>query len=218
MEAEFWLEKWESNEIGFHLSSVHPLLKKFNQIAFGEPSTVFVPLCGKSKDLAYLHSLGNRVIGNELSDVAVKSFFTEEFNLAEITLESTLNTNAKQFEYSGIKILTGDFFELQEIDIESCSSIYDRAALIALPKSTRMKYVEKIRSLFSHARLLLITLEYDQNLMSGPPFSVDKGEIESLFSFAHINPVYRKNIIDKEPKFMKRGLVDFFESAYIINW
>ena len=59
MELDFWLERWNNNQIGFHQPQVNPYLIYF----YGEkgPSPeqreklkVFVPLCGKSKDLLWL--------------------------------------------------------------------------------------------------------------------------------------------------------------------
>jgi|TARA_R100000501_G_C2608374_1_gene103581 thiopurine S-methyltransferase len=47
MEKKYWEEKWQAQELGFHLSFVHPILKR-NLAAFDSPAgaTVFLSLCG----------------------------------------------------------------------------------------------------------------------------------------------------------------------------
>jgi thiopurine S-methyltransferase len=60
------------------------------------------------------------------------------------------------------------------------TAIYDRAALIALPKEMRSKYVDHLQKVLSPAvNILLVTLEFDQE--TGPPFSVSADEVEALF-------------------------------------
>ena len=82
MEANFWHEAWEIGKTGFHMSSYNSTLLKFFpnlNIATGE--TVLVPLCGKSLDLIWLRDQGYKVIGVELSELAVLDFFKENNKL-----------------------------------------------------------------------------------------------------------------------------------------
>ena len=66
MQAQFWLDKWNNQETGFHLDSAHPLLKKFYSQIFSSEDGVFVPLCGKSSDLAFIADKGSYTLGCEL--------------------------------------------------------------------------------------------------------------------------------------------------------
>jgi thiopurine S-methyltransferase len=149
--------------------------------------------------MLFLETEGLKVIGSELSKIAAEDFFHEN---------STNNT----------EIVVGDIFNLTPKQLIECTCIYDRAALIALPKELRKKYVEHIRALIPKAKMLLITLDYDQMKMSGPPFSVDKAELETLFSFAQLKELHRANIIEKEINFKKKGLTSFNQTAYLIEW
>ena len=78
MDSQFWHQKWHSGEIGFHLSDVNPLLAKhFDKLSLAENSRIFLPLCGKTLDMAWLLSKNYRVIGVELHENAAKQFFDE---------------------------------------------------------------------------------------------------------------------------------------------
>ncbi len=222
MQKAFWQQKWQENQIGFHLPEAHPLLQKYHAEVFSNQATLFVPLCGKSRDLKWLANAGYSVVGNELSEIAVKDFYRENYELNNDDLETIVQTDGNEslhcYQYESIEILQGDFFKLQPSHLSTCTGIYDRAALIALPESMRLEYVGHMRQLFSNAQLLLITLDYQQEQMAGPPFSVTQSEVENLFGWANVEQLWRRDIIEKEPRFKARGLEYFYESAYRINW
>ncbi|MGB7251834.1 MAG: thiopurine S-methyltransferase, partial [Phormidesmis sp.] len=56
-------------------------------------------------------------------------------------------------------------------------AIYDRAALVALPEVMRDRYTPHLKEITANAPQLLICFEYDQNLMTGPPFSISPQEV-----------------------------------------
>lgn len=64
-----------------------------------------------------------------------------------------------------------------------CTAVYDRASLIALPPDLRQDYVRHLCCLFPEGmRTLLVTLDYDQREMNGPPFAVSDDEVRHLYS------------------------------------
>src|SRR3546814_8142059 len=78
MDPDFWQQRWRDNRIGFHRDGVLPLLEKhWPSLGLATGSRVFVPLCGKSLDMAWLAARGHRVLGVELSPLAVGQFFDE---------------------------------------------------------------------------------------------------------------------------------------------
>ncbi len=78
MNPEFWLEKWAQRQIGFNQSSPNLLLvKHFHSLNLESGSRIFVPLTGKTIDVAWLLSQGFEVMGVELSETAVKELFEE---------------------------------------------------------------------------------------------------------------------------------------------
>ncbi len=224
MDKSFWLEKWQANQIGFHLAEFHPLLQKYCAEIYTGTSSVFVPLCGKTNDMLFLQSQGFCVIGNELIDIAAQEFFADKNqNLQDAPEIQKIPEIVKQANFTSyrqqkVEILVGDFFDLSQALLSGFSGIYDRAALIALPKEIRGNYIAHLRQIVPKAKMLLITLDYDQQIMSGPPFSVDENEVNELFSFANIKLLHRRDIIEQEPHFKSKGLQCFYQTAYKIEW
>jgi len=179
MEAKFWLGKWERNEIAFHGSEANALLVKyFGALALPPGSRVFVPLCGKSLDMVWLLSRGCRVAGAELSELAVRQFFSELGVEPKVSLEGGL----KRYCAENIDIFCGDIFDLTPVVLGPVNAVYDRAALVALPGAFRPRYAEHVRTLTGQAPQLLICYEYDESKGEGPPFSISPEEIERHFS------------------------------------
>lgn len=71
----------------------------------------------------------------------------------------------------------GDVFDLSRDDIGSIDVIYDRAALVALPLGMRKKYSQHLMAISQNAPQLLLSFEYDQKRMHGPPFSISSAEV-----------------------------------------
>jgi len=213
MQAQFWLNKWQNNEIGFHLPAPHPWLVALwpQMMPSSESQTVFVPLCGKTFDLDFFLAKGYHVIANELSEQAVQAVF-ERLHLAPIT-----STWAGGTCYSAeqLTIYAGDFFQLTAERLNDVDWIYDRAAIIALPESMRAQYAKHIMALCPDAQQCVITLDYDQSIMNGPPFAVSGNEISQHYQ-THFDITLLKegNIIEHEPRFAQNGLAELFQRVY----
>ena len=212
MDQEFWQKKWASNVIGFHLPDTNPVLSEFwKALNPTREQTVFVPLCGKSMDLDWLAERHNSVSGVELSQIAVRAFFAERLYTPTVT---TLSSTLELYDFDEFTIFAGDYFTAP---IEATDLIYDRAALVALPKEMRSEYVQVLRSrLKEGGRILLVTLDYDQNEMSGPPFSVPEDEVRSLFSGMSITKLQRDEADAEHPR-IKKGLTRFAEEVWLIE-
>lgn len=180
MKHEFWLERWEQNQIGFHQSQINRYLTDhWAELGLAAGARVFVPLCGKSLDLLWLRGQGHSVLGIELSRKAVEAFFSDN------KLHPVVSNEGRFIRYreEGLCILVGDFFALTPEDLGDIQAVYDRAALIALPPEMRMAYARQMAALLpSGAQMLLVTMEYPPGTLQGPPFSVSSGELRSLYS------------------------------------
>lgn len=205
MDAEFWLQRWRDGATGFHLDRVSPLLEKYwYTLGLPKDARVLVPLCGKSLDMVWLAAQGHRVLGVELAPLAVEQFF-DEHRLDPTEHESAVG---RRYVAGQIEILCADIFELDAATLASCSGAYDRGALVALPPDMRRRYAAQVYgNLAPDYRGLLLTLEYDQSRMDGPPFSVSEDEIRQLYAgHTEASELDRMDILDKEPKFAQRGL------------
>ncbi|WP_414830428.1 thiopurine S-methyltransferase [Alteromonas sp. H39] len=178
MEHDFWISKWQNNEIAFHEAQGNPyLVKHHGFLSSTDSPRVFVPLCGKTRDIHYLLSQGYDVVAAELSELAITQLFEELGELPEITQD----TSHKRYHIPGLTVFVGDFFALTAKQIGDITSVYDRAALIALPDTMRVRYTQQLMSLTNKARQFLICVDYDQTVMPGPPFATPEDTVRSLY-------------------------------------
>jgi thiopurine S-methyltransferase len=180
MDEKFWHQRWETNDIGFHKDDPHhDLVKYFNRLGLQRGDTIFVPLCGKSKDLVWLHARGMQVVGVELSRVAVEAFFAENDLQGEWTEKGGLSCCCSP----GYTIYCADLYDIRPTHLNGAAAAYDRGSLVALPTEMREDYAGHINGLMPPAsRILAVSYEYDQIETYGPPFSVPLEEVRDLFS------------------------------------
>jgi thiopurine S-methyltransferase len=217
MHADFWLERWRDGRTFFHQPKVMPSLQKYwPTLEMPAGSRVLVPLCGKSLDMFWLAEQGMRVLGVELSQIAVEQFFAENALHPEITESAMGRHYSAPAGDVNIEIICGDIFKLDAATLSSCTAVYDRAALIALPPPMREPYVRHVYGQLADGfRGVLITLDYAQEQMGGPPFSVPETEVRSLY-VKHCEAVIvdRRSILEEEPKFAERGVTKLEEIVY----
>jgi thiopurine S-methyltransferase len=174
MEANFWHNKWANNEIAFHRSNPNPqLVNNIETLSLAEGSRLFIPLCGKSLDIAWLLSNGFCIAGAELVETAIEQLFTE---LAIVPTIGVLD-DIKHYSAPNIDIFVGDIFAVSRQMLGPVDAIYDRAALVALPQEIRAKYTSHLMKITHKSPQLLVTYHYDQNLYQGPPFSISDEEV-----------------------------------------
>jgi len=213
MDAEFWLERWRDGRTHFHQTRVTPLLAKYwPALELPAGCKVLVPLSGKSLDMVWLAEQGHQVLGVELSSLAVEQFFAEN-NLTPTVRDAD---QGRYYAAGKIEIYCGDIFSLGADVLGECVGAYDRAALVALPEDMRGRYAKHVYGQLSDAyRGLLITLDYDQSQMEGPPFPVGDDEVQAIYA-GHSDAalIDRRDILDKEPKFKERGLAKLDTLVY----
>lgn len=216
MDKQFWIEKWHANEIGFHQEDVNPYLQTWwDKLQINPGGTVFVPLCGKSRDMLWLLKQGYKVIGIEISQQAVESFFEENQLPVEISEEQRFT----RYDAEELTILCGDFFDLSINDLRMISAIYDRASLIALPPEIRKRYVQHLMTIVpDNTEILLVTMEYPEEEMNGPPFAVIENEIRGLYADQkRVDLLSEYDVLGGNSRFKERGLTSMIEKVYRIS-
>ncbi|WP_454917605.1 thiopurine S-methyltransferase [Xanthobacter sediminis] len=182
MEPDFWQARWTNNQIGFHEGRPNAFLAEyFDALSLPPGARVFVPLCGKTRDIAWLLSRGFAVAGAELSPLAVEQLF------AELGIEPAISAAGSLVRYSGpaIDIFQGDIFALTREMLGPVDAIYDRAALVALPQPMRERYARHLVHVTGGAPQLLIAFVYDQSALEGPPFCVTPEEIRAHYGASY---------------------------------
>ncbi|MBI4809420.1 MAG: thiopurine S-methyltransferase [Nitrosomonadales bacterium] len=216
MKKEFWLERWERSEIGFHQGEINPyLLRYWQELPASRSGEVFVPLCGKSLDMLWLRQQGCKVLGVELSPIAVEDFFRENG-------QSPSHASSGKFECceaDGIRILCGDFFDLTRQDLAKVSAVYDRASLVALPPEMRERYARHLVEILPPGtQIMLIAFDYPQAEMDGPPFAVSVEEVEALYGkYAEIRLLAQEDALAQNPRFQQRGMTRLQENIFLLT-
>jgi thiopurine S-methyltransferase len=215
MEPQFWHERWARNEIGFHQSQVNALLTEFwppFSAEIVQTGSVLVPLCGKTLDMIWLHEQGNHIVGVELSADALRDFFREQ----ALSFVSRESAGFECFDSNGYRLLAGNFFDLTADQLGPVKAVYDRAALIALPEGTQANYVRHLLELLpDRPPIFLVTLEYDQAEMNGPPFAVSEQRVRTLFGSTYtIEVLAVRDVLEENAGLQKKGLTQLLEKVY----
>lgn len=205
---EDWLGRWQAGRTGWHEPAGNAALKEFWP-ALPPGSRVLVPLCGKAPDLAWLAQRGLHVTGVELSPLAIEAFFAEQ-GMA-YRCETADRFVRYVAEAAMIELWCGDFFDFSA---EPFDAVFDRGSLIALPRDTRFRYAKHCDALLRPgAYRLLVTLEYDQSQVAGPPFSVPADEVRAYWpSLQRLDE--RDDIDNAPPKFHEAGVDRLLEVVW----
>ena len=216
MTPDFWIERWQKGEIGFHQEAGNDLLQTYwPSLGLAPDSTVFVPLCGKSLDMVWLAGQGHRVVGVELSPLAVDDFFRAQ------DVEASTRVVGKFMVRSAgpITIWCGDIFDLPTEAVRGVAAVYDRAALVAFPASAQARYAAKLADMLPQGvPVLLVSLAYPEGQMTGPPFSTPLSQVAALFGATHdIDLRESRDGLEKSPNLAARGLTALEEAAYVLR-
>ncbi|MCG9695605.1 thiopurine S-methyltransferase [Shewanella sp. Isolate11] len=216
MQPSFWHDKWASQQIGFHLGEVNPLLINYwQQLGVAAGEQVFVPLCGKSLDMCFLAEQGLDVIGCELNQSAVEQFFSEN----QLSVQHKTLDEHQCYQTEQVTLYQGDIFSLPAQYLEHVSAFYDRAALIAWPEEMRLQYAKQLARLIPASSVgLLITLDYPQQALSGPPFAVsDDWVMTNMSADFEIERLSCLDVLADNPRFIKKQVPWLTESVYLLR-
>lgn len=209
MEKDFWVARWQGGQIGFH--GAVPNVRLVAHVAsLGSPGRVLVPLCGKSLDMTFLAARGFDVVGVEFVGDAALDYFAE----AGVTPQRLERDGFVGYKHQNVTIWVADILAITAQTLGHIDAVYDRAALVALPETTRAAYAQQLAAISpAGTRLLLVTFEHD--LPDGPPFSIDANAVQTLLgaSFAPAE-VERVGTLDESPRWKQRGATRLAEVVW----
>jgi thiopurine S-methyltransferase len=216
MNKTFWTERWQRRDIGFHQPHIHEQLTRlWPTLGLPVASTVFVPLAGKTRDMVWLATQGHRVIGVELSEVAVREFFQDGGQTPDVRSDGPFDV----YSAGPFSLYRGDFFEMPGEALAGVAAVYDRAALIALPPDLRVRYAQKLTSILPReAVVFLIAVAYPEGEISGPPFSLTRDDVENLYGDAfRIEVLEDRDGLEGSGNLKRRGVTELRETAYLLR-
>ncbi len=182
MHPDYWKARWQEGRIGFHEGRPNRFLEE-HVAQLGDARRVLVPLCGKAEDMAWLATHGHAVVGVDVAEPALRAFFDEH----HLAYDESQHGEHLLLSSGPYALLAGDFFSIDQSVVGAVDAFYDRAALVALPSELRPEYVRTLRAVLpAGARGLIVTFEYPEAQMAGPPFSVREAEVRELYGAAHV--------------------------------
>lgn len=214
MEKDFWLQCWQKNHIAFHQLSFHPWLTSvIKEKLPAQPIKTFIPLCGKSDDIVWFSAFGN-VVGSELSEIACRDFFAEK----GYKFSTKLNGEHALFQHENIELWQGDFFKLTPEKLGDFDVVYDRAALVALPKQMQLDYVNHLKQFIdTKTKLFLIAVAFNDDDWQGPPFSITDDDIQQLFSSFSVEKIAEHKLSNNQFAQRKMAVGNLKEALYLIQ-
>lgn len=217
MEREFWLERWRTGQIGWHQAGAHAFLEACGGMLWrtARAPRVFVPFCGASVDMLWLRRRGASVVGIDLSPEAFTRF-CDDAGLEPVVDRTCL---FQRWSADGIELLAGDFFDADASVLGPFDAVYDRAALVALPAPMRVRYAAHLTRLCrAGTRILLVTFDYDQCEMAGPPFAVPAQEVAALYGQAFgIERLAHADVLAANARMRERGVTSLHETAWLLD-
>lgn len=201
--GEDWLDRWERGRTGWHEADGNEGLKSYWR---SRATSVLVPLCGKSPDIRWLAERGHEVVGVEMAERAIRAFFDEQ------SLGFTVEKCGQLDRYGcvdlPIRIYHGDYFDLGS---ETCEALYDRGAIVAVDPRSRPAYVAHTDTLLvRQPDRFVVTLEYDQSVVQGPPYSLEGPELATYWPGLE-RIAECDDLATCPPKFIKAGLTEISE-------
>ncbi len=228
-----WKLGWAAGRKGFHMSSVNENLKVNLDDFIGSDAKassgarVLVPLCGKTRDMPFLASLGCQVVGVEGVTQAIDELDADLRSLDGAALSSPVKgdsfvTRSADIGSGTLTVQQGDFFKLDQAEAKgSFQYCYDRASLVAIEPSDRKKYAAVCADMLQEGgKILLVTLEHDpfNKGRLGPPYTVSESDVRRLYSEKFdIETVSRKNLYENEPKWKTLGVSYMYENVFILT-
>lgn len=211
-----WIKRWQEQNIGWHHVEYNPhLLNHWHSLHMPTGSLVLAPLCGKSRDMVWLAQQGYRIRGIELSSLAVEAFFKEN------KLQPTVRKHGEFdcWQTDSYEIYCGDIFHLQASDCKDVNVVYDRASLIALNPEQRRHYASMLIDLLPEkSRMLLVAMEYPQEQMQGPPYSVEEQEVRELFNRRYkVELLHSLDLLKDTQRYGDKGLSRMLERVYLLR-
>ena len=83
----------------------------------------------------------------------------------------------------------------------------------------RVDYARHLLTLApASAPRLLVTLDYEQEQMDGPPFAVSEAEVRALYGdHFRIERIFIEDILAENERFRQKGLTRLEESVYLLK-
>lgn len=217
MNKTYWLNRWETGNIRFNQPTPHRfLIKHYQSLGLHPHEQVFVPLCGKSIDMIWIMAQDQRVIGVEISPIAILDFLKEN----KLDAVEFKDGAFQVYQNASFTLYNGDLFNLTAKHLSEIKAVYDRGSLTAMPPNTlRSQYVDWVKNTIpENCKILLVVLEHGAPDVMEPPFSTTLEEVNLCFANQFsVTQLEREYIAEIPAHWEARGVHDLYECAYLLQ-
>ena len=196
--TSYWSERWHQDDAFWHqqevnahlLHNLHALDAVKATAPPGRRPRIFVPLCGASVDMLYLHQQGWHVVGLDAVEQPLRSFVHDH----QPHLQHVRDVPVSQG--SGVVHIAAEHLDLFGVDYFSADvtaallggavdAVWDRGSFVAIGVKQREAYVAKVLQLLTarseQPNWLLNAFDYNlDSAMVAPPHSLPREDIERL--------------------------------------
>ncbi|XP_029834896.2 probable thiopurine S-methyltransferase [Ixodes scapularis] len=181
---DYWSNRWETGNTPWNRPDIHPLLTAHENevLANKRDAQVFIPLCGKAKEVKWFYDRGHRVAGLEYVEKTARQFFEENKLPYEEATCPVINCKILQTVDKRLRIFVCSVFDLKKESVGPVDIIWDRGALVAVNKEDRSRYISVMRPLMSpDCTYILISVVHDDDSYTGFPTSIPDDTVRELF-------------------------------------
>ena len=163
---EYWDNRYILGESGWDLKSPTPIFSDIlKEKKIIKPGKLIILGAGKGFDAVEASKFGYEVTAIEFSKAAVD-----------------FGNQLAEKENTKVEFLSEDFFELSENHFGIYDAAYDYVTYCAINPGRRDEYAKLVASLLKPGGKFVIILFPVENRPGGPPFGVNKLEVEKHFS------------------------------------
>lgn len=181
---DFWSSRWDTGNTPWHRPDIHPMLTEHENQVLGNSrdAQVFIPLCGKAKEIKWFYDRGHRVAGLEYVEKTARRFFEENKLSYAVTTCPVLHCPILQTHDQRLRVFVCSVFDFKKECVGPVDIIWDRGALVAVSKEDRARYVSVMTSLMSpDSTYALISVIHEDDSYTGFPTSIPDGTVQELF-------------------------------------
>lgn len=174
LDAQYWNNRYQQEQTQWDIGSISSPLRSYIDQLTNKDQSILIPGCGNSYEAAYLVDKG-------FTNITLVDLSTSLTEKLRIRFEKELNHK--------IKIITGDFFELDG----KWDLVLEQTFFCALHPTMRADYVRKMHSLHNPDGRIAGVL-FNREFEGGPPFGGTKEEYQllfkTLFTIKTMDPCY----------------------------
>ncbi|XP_052774863.1 probable thiopurine S-methyltransferase [Mya arenaria] len=215
-----WVESWALGNTGFHFDKHDPYLDEHEEEIFGdEPKNVFVPLCGKSKDMIWMHGRGHTVVGVEIAEQPIRELF-QEHDIPHQVLEVAGVGKLYKSNDERLLLYAADIFDISESLVGKFNVIWDMKSIVAINVADRIKYRDLLLSVLYRDGVYYVgALEFDSSVWAGPPHTMDRKAIEDLFPECLVELIDEMNVTGRTLSTLKseEKMVEFNDAGLALK-